>query len=156
MLTRVEAPSGEESWTSPRGSLTIRHPGPGVVLFIEKGFLVADFAAHIRTHSERALEQSAAITLFVDGFDLDGYDPEIRNAGSAFLKEHGPKVVAQHMLVRSRLAKMGLSVVSLMFGGLIKGHHERNSFDGELAAAIRSARSASGITAAVSGVRTAE
>lgn len=151
MLTRVETPSGDESWTSPRGTLTIRHPAPGVVLFIEKGFLIGDFAAHIKAHSDRVLEESPNITLFVDAYELEGYDPEIRNAGSAFLKEHGHKVVAQHMLVRSRLTKMGLSVVSLMFGGLIKGHHDRNSFDGELAGSIRSARSKSGITAAVGG-----
>jgi hypothetical protein len=31
---------------------------------------------------------------------------------------------------------MGLSVVSLALGGLIKGHHERLTFEADLAAAI--------------------
>ncbi len=150
MLSRVEAPLGEESWTSPNGTLVIKHPAPGVVVFVEKGFLVAPFAEHIGRHSDTALQEADKIQLFVDAYELDGYDPEIRNAGSAFLKQHPDRVAAQHMLVRSRLTKMGLSVVSLMFGGLIKGHHERISFDAELAGAIRSARRRSGITQAVS------
>jgi hypothetical protein len=140
MISRLELPAGEEGWASARGELSIRHPAPGVVLFIEKGFLSSEFADYILQHSDRALREADKVHLFVDGYELDSYDPEIRNAGSAWLKKNATRVVTQHMLVRSRLTKMGLSVVSLALGGLIKGHHERLAFEADLAAAIRIAR----------------
>jgi hypothetical protein len=101
-----------------------------------EGFLSSESADHILQHSDRALREADKVHLFVDGYELDSYDPEIRNAGSAWLKKNATRVVAQHMLVRSRLTKMGLSVVSLALGGLIKGHHERLTFEADLAAAI--------------------
>jgi len=117
------------------------HPAPGVVVFVEKGFLTSEFAAHIVDHCDRALDEALKVEVFVDGYELDGYDPEIRNGASDWLRRNSARVIAQHMLVRSRLTKMGLSVVSLAFGGLIRGHHERRSFDADLAVAIRRARS---------------
>ncbi|MEZ4220217.1 MAG: hypothetical protein R3B13_04750 [Polyangiaceae bacterium] len=47
------------------------------------------------------------------------------------------------MLVRSRLTKMGLTMVSLALGGVIKGYHTRQQFENELAAAIKRARDVS-------------
>lgn len=147
MVSRLELPTGGEGWVSARGELQIRHLAPGVVLFVEKGFLSSEFAHLILEHSDQARGEADQVQLFVDAYDLDGYDPEIRNGGSAWLKKHASRVIAQHVLVRSRLTKMGLSVVSLALGGLIKGHHERRSFDGDLAAAIREARASVGVSA---------
>lgn len=141
MLDRLELGGGAEGWGSTRGQLVIRHPAPGVVVFVEKGFLTSEFAAHIVDHCDRALDEALKVEVFVDGYELDGYDPEIRNGASDWLRRNSARVIAQHMLVRSRLTKMGLSVVSLAFGGLIRGHHERRSFDADLAVAIRRARS---------------
>lgn len=141
MLDRLELGGGAEGWGSARGQLIVRHPAPGVVVFVEKGFLTSEFAPHIVAHSDRALEEAVKVEVFVDGYDLDGYDPEIRNGASNWLRSHSSRVIAQHMLVRSRLTKMGLSVVSLAFGGLIRGHHERKEFDADLAVAVRRARS---------------
>lgn len=141
MLSRLDLPAGEEGWTSPRGELRIKHPAPGVVVFKETGFLIAEFAPHIMRHSNQAKHQGEKAHLFVDAYDLEGYDPEIRNGGTAWLRENAEKVAAQHMLVRSRLTKMGLTVVSLAVGGLIKGHHERQSFERDLAEAVVRSRS---------------
>jgi hypothetical protein len=118
-----------------------------VVLFVEKRFLSSEFAQLVLEHSDQALGEADQVQRFVDAYDLDRYDPEIRNGGSAWLKKHASRVIAKHMLVRSRLTKMGLSVVSLALGGLIKGHYERRSFDGDLAGAIREARASVGVSA---------
>lgn len=140
MLSRLETPAGEEGWSSSRGELRIRHPAPGVVVFVERGFLAADFAPYIVRHSDRASAEGERVHIFVDGFDLEGYDPEIRNSATAWLKDNMSRVDAQHMLVRSRLAKMGLTMVSLALGGVIKGHHQRLTFERDLASAIVRAR----------------
>jgi hypothetical protein len=149
MLDRLELGGGVAGWGSTRGQLVVRHPAPGVVVFVEKGFLTSEFVAHIVDHCDRALEEALKVEVFVDGYELDGYDPEIRNGASNWLRRNAPRVIAQHMLVRSRLTKMGLSVVSLAFGGLIRGHHERKEFDADLAVAVRRARSVGATSARV-------
>ncbi len=140
MLERVESSNGEEGWKSGRGELRIVHPAPGLVVFRETGFLTADFAEHVERHSNQAAERASKIQIFVDAYDLVGYDPEIRNSATSWLKAHMDVVDAQHMLVNSRLTKMGLTVASLALGGVIKGYHTRQPFENELAAAIRRAR----------------
>jgi hypothetical protein len=141
MLVRGEQADGSERWSSPFGQLTVSHPAAGVLVFVEVGSLDIRFVEPIILHSNLALEQAPAIEVFVDAYDLVGYDPEVRNAASAWLRRNAARVLAQHMLVRSRFTKMGLAVVSLAFGGLIHGHHERTSFDAELAQSLRRARS---------------
>jgi hypothetical protein len=142
MLVRGEQADGSERWSSPFGLLTVQHPAPGVLVFIEAGSLDIRFADPIILHSDRALTEARTVEVFVDAYDLVGYDPEVRNAASGWLRRNASRVSAQHMLVRSRFTKMGLAVVSLAFGGLIHGHHDRKSFDAELAQALRRARSA--------------
>lgn len=139
-LTHTELPNGEDRWASSRGELRLRWPAPGVVVFVEKGFLSAAFVPFILHGASVALSQAQRITLFVDGYDLEGYDPEIRNAGTSVLKDNASRVIVQHMLMRSRLAKMGLSVVSLILGAVIEGHTERAPFDAALGKAIRDSR----------------
>jgi hypothetical protein len=141
MLVRGQQADGSDRWSSPFGQLTARHPAPGVVVFVETGSLDIRFAALIVSHSDRALEEARSVEVFVDCYGLLGYDPEVRNAASAWLRRNASRVIAQHMLVRSRFTTMGLKVVSLAFGGLTLGHHDRTSFDAELAQSLRRARS---------------
>lgn len=143
MLVRGEQADGSERWSSPFGQLTVRHPAPGVVVFVEVGALDILFVEPILLHSNRALEGARSVEVFVDCYDLTSYDPEVRNASSRWLRRNASRVAAQHMLVRSRFTKLGLAVVSLAFGGLIHGHHERASFDAALAQALRRPRSRS-------------
>lgn len=141
MLVRGEQADGSERWSSPFGQLIVRHPAPGVVVFVETGSLDIRFAELIVSHSDRALDEARTVEVFVDCYDLTSYDPEVRNAASQWLRRNASRVAAQHMLVRSRFTTMGLAVVSLAFGGLIHGHHDRASFDAALVQAVRRPRS---------------
>lgn len=141
MLVRGEQADGSERWSSPFGQLTVRHPAPGVVVFVEVGSLDILFVDPIIAHSNRALEEARTVEVFVDCYDLASYDPEVRNAATRWLRRNASRVTAQHMLVRSRFTTMGLAVVSLAFGGLIHGHHDRASFEAALAQALRRSRS---------------
>ena len=140
MISELPSSPEEQAWKSERGELRIRRPTPLVVVFIERGFLESAFAANITAAMNEAVRGGAKPHFFVDGEHLDGYDPEIRTQASGWLGNNREKIVVQHMLVKSRLAKMGLAVASLMLGGVIQGHHERKSFDEALQAAILKTR----------------
>ena len=109
----------ERAWRSDRGSLRIRRPRLDLIVFIETGHLEAQFAPLIEDASNQAL---------VDAYDLTGYAPSVRKGPTDWLNRNRSSVAVQHMLVRSKLTKMGLSVASLALGGLLRGHASRASF----------------------------
>lgn len=136
MLEQGKGSPEEEVWLSGRGELRIRRPSRSVLLFIEKGHLDSDFAPKISRACDDAIVGNNRIEIFVDCEFLDGYDPPIRTESTAWLNKHRTSVVKQHMLVRSRLTRMGLAVASLALGGLIDGYSERAPFERALRKAI--------------------
>jgi hypothetical protein len=136
-VREVECSEGR-AWESARGSLRVERRAPDVVLFVEKGFLEKGFAPLIVSELNASLKPGVRPEIFVDAYELDGYDSEVRVAATDWLKQNKDRVRAQHMLVRSKLGKMGLSVASLTLGGVLVGHDSRVSFDGTLDRAVRS------------------
>lgn len=117
----------------------VRRPAPGVLVFVESGYLVGARADEIARALDAELRLHRRLTIFVDGEHLEGYDPPIRTVPTDWLKKHSANVVCQHMLVRSRIAKMGLAVAGLVLGAVIQGHTERRTFDVALREAVRAA-----------------
>jgi hypothetical protein len=141
MIKQVPGAAGEERWVSDRGELRIRRPAPLVLLYVETGFLEADFSPLISRAMDGALKAQGKPLFFVDAEALDGYEPTIRAESSAWIKKHSSQIACQHMLVKSRLAKMGLAVVSMLLGGIIVGHEKRQTFEAALRQAILASQS---------------
>jgi hypothetical protein len=125
-----------QSYVDERGELTIQRPAPGVLLYIEKGYLEGSRGELIVGAMERELKFASKLTIFVDGEHLEGYDPPIRTMPTDWLKKNTARVECQHMLVRSQIAKMGLSVAGLVLGAVIKGYTDRRAFEQALRAAV--------------------
>lgn len=141
MIRQLPTELGEACWVSERGELYVRRPTPLVLLYVEKGFLEVGFAPLIIQAMEETLRSCEGKPyFFVDCEFMEGYEPEIRTSATNFIAEHRSRVSRQHMLVKSRLVKMGLAVTSMMLGGLIVGHYERPPFEAALADAIAATR----------------
>ncbi len=140
ILQKIDCAGDELRWKSDRGNLEIRRPAKGVILFVEVGFLDKEFAPIIQEHLEAMLKGGEQPEIFVDAYDLEGYDSEVRIGATEWLKTNRDKVRKQHMLVRSRLTKMGLSVASMALGGVLEGYADRPSFDRAYRAAVGSGR----------------
>jgi hypothetical protein len=119
----------EQKYTDDRGELIIRRPAPGVLLFIETGYLVGSRADLIIKAQDDELKLVPKLTVFVDGAGLVRYDPPIRTVPTDWLKKHTARVECQHMLVTSQIAKMGLAVAGLVLGAVIKGYTDKREFD---------------------------
>ena len=129
MLRSIEtSDAAERAWKSDRGSLRIRRPVPEVLVFVEEGHLDTEAASLIAEASNNALKCPRPLHLFVDAYDLVSYTPDVRKGPTDWLMANRSRLAVQHMLVRSKITKMGLSVASLALGGLIKGHASRASF----------------------------
>ena len=131
-----------EKYVDGRGELVVRTPAPGVLLFVESGYLVASRAEIIQRALDAELRKHGRLTIFVDGEHLQGYDPPIRTVPTDWLKQHAAHVQCQHMLVRGQIAKMGLAVAGLVLGAVIQGHTDRRAFDLALRDAVRAASNA--------------
>ncbi|MCS6899211.1 MAG: hypothetical protein RMJ98_03970 [Myxococcales bacterium] len=125
-----------QSYVDARGELIIQRPAPGVLLYIEKGYLEGSRGELIVAGMDRELKFAPKLTIFVDGEHLEGYDPPVRTMPTDWLKKNTARVDSQHMLVRSQIAKMGLSVAGLVLGAVIKGYTERRPFEQALQAVV--------------------
>ena len=138
-VVEVSSRPAERSWESPRGKVIARTPARGVLVFIETGFLHDDFAEKLILCLDGALVPGRKLELFVDAAKLEGYTPLIRTAPSDWLKAHLNQVSKQHMLVASRITRMGLSVASLALGGVLVGYTDKGDFEREIARATQQA-----------------
>src|SRR5262249_8030900 len=75
------------------------------------------------------------VVLFSDAELLQGYAPEVRPMTSDWVKALGPKLVCDHVLVRSKVVAMGLAVANLALGGILKGYSSRSEFNAAAKAA---------------------
>ena len=128
---------GERRWSSGQGLLVIRELSPTVTLFIEQGHLDAAFTPVLVAGLAATLRRPGRQHLFVDAEGLAFYAPEILHAATAWLREHRTHVVAQHMLVGSRLTQAGVSLASVNLGSSVRGYNVRESFEAVLAQAVR-------------------
>jgi hypothetical protein len=125
-----------EKWESPRGTLAISHPVPGVIVFTYHGYMTADVVPFIERSVDRVLSAGHCPDLFIDLEDMTGYDSDYRQDvskwGARFYRRFGEV----RFLVRSKLIAMGIAVSNLTAGGRLKPTTRRSEFQAALDAAI--------------------
>jgi hypothetical protein len=76
-----------------------------------------------------ALRTSERLTLLIDFWDMPGYESFFRVGLTEWGLEHRARLEPIHLLARSPLVRMGVSVANLALGGLIKTYALRASYD---------------------------
>jgi hypothetical protein len=134
-------PAREAStFETPRGRLTVASPAPGVLQTIATGHVDVAMADRIIAAGERVLAESKPLFGFHDWEGLTGYETECRKRLTEWGMRIRADVGAVHVLVRSRLVAMGVSVASLALQGMIVPYTERPPFEIALAAHLRKVR----------------
>jgi hypothetical protein len=125
-----------ETWETPRGSLVITQPVPGVMVFTYHGYITVDAVRLIERSVDRVLASGVRPDLFIDLAKLTGYDSEYRKAVSAW----GARLYRQfgevRVFVRSKLVAMGIAVSNLTAGGKLRPTTDRAVFETALADAV--------------------
>lgn len=112
-------------------------PRPHVIYVRQRGHLDEDVARAMARVCERAIAGGRRLSGFVDALDVGGYTPEHRRVMTAWIQQALPHIDGMHVLTRSKLVAMGISVANLALGGSIRAHATRATFDAELAHALR-------------------
>lgn len=95
----------------------------------------ADFARPILEAFEH-LEPAPAAHLFFDAEELDDYESALRVDLTRGLFPERERVASFHVLVRSKLVAMGVSVANLALGGIVNSTSDRKRFKARLDACL--------------------
>lgn len=136
MDQREELPDGVRI-SDGRGIIDVRNPAPHVELIRCEGYARAEHVAEILEGRDRIVRACGKIAIFDDLEDLRGYDSDVRSRLTGWSRDHRPKIVAFHILVRSKIVAMGVSLANLAIGGAIVAHTRRAAFEAALALEMR-------------------
>jgi hypothetical protein len=125
-----------ERWTTGRGRLEIEEPAPGVVLTRFAGHAELAHAEAIVRRFDEALARTPTLRVFDDWEAGEGYESEVRVRLTEFTRTRGARIASTHVLIRSKLFAMGLSVANLALGGRLHVTASRADFEAALRAAL--------------------
>jgi len=86
------------------------------------------------------LERGSPAHLFFDAEELDDYESSLRVELTAALFPERERLASLHVLVRSKLVAMGVSVANLTLGGIVNSTSDRKRFKARLDACLFSLR----------------
>ena len=127
--------------TTTKGSLEIWQPAPGVVFQRCKGHATVGFSETITQRLDVLLSKGIRPVVFDDWEGLTSYDSGARIHLTAWTAENASKLRGIHMLFRSKLVAMGVTVANLTLKGGMATYASRPEFESVLAAALARARS---------------
>jgi hypothetical protein len=114
-------------------------PAPGVFHTVIVGYTQAEEARQIIAAGDRVIAEAGMLVAFHDWEAMTGYHTESR----VLLTEWGLRIRAQvekvHVLVRSRVVAMGVSVASLVLRGMLVSYTQRAAFEAAFARRLKEA-----------------
>jgi hypothetical protein len=130
MLAAVDSyalPQNGSGLRAARGRLGLWVPCPSLLVIAIQGHGHAEFATAI-LESHRTLRPQAPVHLFADVEEMTTYDSRLRTELSAGFLPDRTRIAAFHVLLKSKLVAMGVSVANLALGGIVKITTERPQF----------------------------
>ena len=107
-------------------------PQPFVVIVRGKGHAAAHHAHRVIVWRERALASKRPIVLFDDLEEMHSYESEVRLRLTRWIAINRSRIEAVHILMRSKIASMGVTLANLALGGFIRSYTRRDEFEREL------------------------
>lgn len=126
--------------TASGGSVDCTEPAAGVLVVVARGHLSASLIPRVLAWRDQAVSRVGKVDIFDDAAELESYDSEARVLLTGWGKKNRDRVREHHILLRSKIVAMGVSVANLALGGHIHAHTSRPAYDAALAAAVRRAR----------------
>lgn len=129
-----------EEVTAARARLRLERPVRGVVLTRVEGFASVDVGRRIIGFVDAAIADGEIPTVFHDWELAGGYEPALRPIFTDWYRTVKSKTAGVHVLTRSKLVSMGVSLVAMATGSDIAAYRDRASFEKALADAVVKAK----------------
>jgi len=134
METRLGAT--RQRWSTPKGSLSLWKPARGIFVSRAEGHVDLVLADHIVSGGDAVIAADRRILAFHNFERLTSYDSAARMRLTTWAIAIRNEVDRAHFLAESKIVRMGLSVASIALLGMLVSHHDRESFERALFAAI--------------------
>lgn len=124
-----------------RGSLRLVEPAPGVYYCrVDGSYSKELYDRGFDAPMTRELPRHESLSLFVDWWDLQGYDSAVRAAATEWVTDNRAKLTRTHIVMRSRLVATGVNTAAMLL--TLRGIHltvsaSLDPFEKALEAAIR-------------------
>jgi hypothetical protein len=119
---RISGTSGER-----HGEHRFRIVGNAIVSIYD-GYCFGDFFEPASQILKKLIAERGKVVLFNDTTRLTGYEAAYREKWTQWFLKHRGDIDLLHILVKSGLVKMAMSLVSLAVSGLIKGYSDLGGF----------------------------
>ncbi|MDC3955792.1 hypothetical protein [Polyangium jinanense] len=119
--------SAEEHIRWSRGELRIKAVDD-VVYEQVSGYLEKEIVSKITQPIDKLIGQGVKPIIFNDWWDLSGYDSDARLKLTDWIFWIRGKIVGSHILVRSKIVSMGVSIANLALGGMLTVYTDRQEF----------------------------
>jgi hypothetical protein len=140
-MDRCVLKDGEELST-PKGSVALTTPAPGVIVFKMRGHVTAEIVPPLLVLLEKFGAAAGPTQFFYDLWDMHGYDSALRVQLTNFHLRNRGHLRSLHACSQSRLVKMGVAVANVVLGIIVQ-HDMRSSFEAALRRAVQTAGPAS-------------
>jgi hypothetical protein len=119
----------EKRFEFPKGELAFEAVGRSVLAFRFRGHLEEAAARKIIELRTAALDTSTSVEEFHDWWGMTSYDSVSRTLLTDDSLERRKLIDHIHLLVLSKLVRMGVSVASIVLGDQIVSYGERRTFE---------------------------
>ncbi|WP_438022604.1 hypothetical protein [Sorangium sp. So ce233] len=107
----------DKSWlyVDDRGVMRSYELGQGMMLYVCRGLQIGEFAPHVIEDGERQIQEFKRCIYMVDALESNRMETDFRDQMTEWLKKNSQRAEA-HLLIRSMLLKMAVSVANLVIG----------------------------------------
>jgi hypothetical protein len=127
-VTSERLPLDGRGFRTRSGLLSLWTPSPQIVLVKFEGHGDAAFVPPVVDVFEFALAATGSMSLFFDAVLLRSYDSRLRTELTTRFARDLDRIAELHVLARSRVVAMGVSVANLALRGRIEPHVDRATF----------------------------
>ena len=110
---------------------------PGVLHTVLHGRVTTETARRIIEAGNLIMAEGQRLCAFHDWEDVQSYEPEARPLLTNWGVERRAQIDTVHILLRSGLTRMGVSLAAMVLGRMLKPYRARDAFEAAMAEAIR-------------------
>jgi hypothetical protein len=127
---KIEAlPNGVTRAADEKSAVEFWFPKPNVAIGRYTGTPTAELFGPVNDAMARHLRTERSLHVFADLDAIDGFETAFREAWTAWFRKNRSAVASCHILFRSRLVAIGISMVGAALGGMVQTYSKREDFE---------------------------
>lgn len=135
-MSLLDPPDSALHWSTNKGSLAVWMLSTDVIVQTLKGHCTLELSTGMYEGVRQLVGRGGRFHVFDNYDEATGYDTEVRHHIIQFSRVLRPSIKSLHILFRSKLLAMGVSLFDAAVGGGVKSYSNRTKFELQLLDAV--------------------